>query len=336
MSEDLERLKEHFPLLEYLQRHNWKGHRAGSRPEFVGLCPLHQETRPSFYVNARKNLFYCHGCGRGGDLVRFVELFRHLSFRQSVAHLEQELAAVARSRSVSELLAHVAAFYQLELHRHPEAVQYLQRRGLHDSALVEELGLGYARGGNLRRHLSGLGYSLDQLLEVGLINPQGREAFCRRVIFPCREPDGQIVNLYARSIGNAFPHRLLPRSKGSLFAWDSVRHFSAVILVEGLFDLAILWQAGFRNTTCAIGTHLSSAHLAQLAEAPGRCVDIVFDQDDNQAGQSAAHQLALQLKVLGLRGRIVHLPQGQDPNSYFVAGATAGDFTAYLERAQPV
>ena len=336
MAEDLERLKQHFPLLEYLQRHNWRGHRTGARPEFVGLCPLHQETHPSFYVNARKNLFYCHGCGQGGDLIRFVELFRHLSFRQSVAHLEQELAAVARSQSVSELLAHAAAFYQLELHRHPEAVQYLESRGLQDSALVAELGLGYAPGGNLRRHLSGLGYSLDQLLEIGLINPQGRDAFCRRVIFPCREPDGQIINLYGRSIGAAFPHRLLPRSKGGLFAWDSVRNFSHVILVEGLFDVAILWQAGFRNTTCAIGTHLSSAHLAQLSDAPGRCVYIVFDRDDNQAGQRAAHQLALQRKDLALRARIVHLPQGQDPNSYFVAGATAADFITSWERAQQV
>jgi DNA primase len=336
MAEDLERLRQQFPLLEYLQRHNWTGHRAGTRPEFVGLCPLHRETHPSFSVNTNKNLFYCYGCGQGGDLIRFVELFQHLSFRQGVAHLKQELAALASSRSTSELLAHAAAFYQLELHRYPQAVQYLGRRGLQDSALLEELGLGYAPGGNLRRHLSGLGYALEQLLEVGLINPQGREAFCRRVIFPCREPDGQIVNLYGRSIGAAFPHRLLPRSKGALFAWGSVRHFSIVILVEGLFDLAILWQAGFRNTTCAIGTHLSSAHLAQLSETPGRCVYIIFDQDDNQAGQRAAHQLALQLRDLGLRSRIVHLPQGQDPNSYFAAGATAADFTACLQRAQPI
>jgi DNA primase len=169
---------------------------------------------------------------------------------------------------------------------------------------------------------------------VGLITPQGRDTFCRRVIFPCCEPDGQIVNLYGRSIGTAFPHRLLPRSKGSLFAWDSVRHFTTVILVEGLFDLAVLWQAGFRNTTCAIGTYLSSAHLAQLSDPPGRAVYIAFDQDDNQAGQRAAHQLALHLKGLGFPAHIIYLPQGQDPNSYFVAGATAADFTACLERAR--
>ena len=172
MGEDLERLKQRIPLLEYLQRHNWTARRVGAQPEFVGLCPLHQETRPSFYVNARKNLFYCHGCGRGGDLIRFVELLLDLPFRQSVAHLEQELAP---SAPASELLQQTATFYQLQLHRHPEAIRYLEQRGLRDPALIEELGLGYAPGANLRRHLAALSYSFDRLLQVGLINSQGRD-----------------------------------------------------------------------------------------------------------------------------------------------------------------
>jgi DNA primase len=329
MGEDLERLKRRLPLLEYLQRHNWNPRHTGTQQEFVGLCPLHQETRPSFYVNARKNLFYCHGCGCGGDLIRFVELFLNLPFRQSVAHLEQELAPAPTAK----LLAQTVAFYQLQLHRHPEAMRYLERRGLRDSALIEELSLGYAPGGNLRRHLAALGYSFDQLLDIGLINDRGRDAFCRRVIFPCHV-HGQIVNLYGRSIGTAFPHRLLPRSKGGLFAWESVRHFPTVILVEGLFDLAVLWQAGFRNTTCAIGTHLTSAQMTQLCDPPRRSVYIVFDQDENQAGQRASRQLAQRLKGRGVAASIVPLPPGQDPNSYFVAGATAADFTVCLQRAQ--
>jgi DNA primase len=136
------------------------------------------------------------------------------------------------------LLEQTAAFYGLQLHRHPEAVQYLEQRGLCDPALIAELGSGYAPGGNLRRHLATLGYSFDLLLQIGLINSQGRDAFSRRVIFPCRR-HGQIVNLYGRSIGAAFPHRLLARSQGGLFAWDSVRQYATVILVEGLFDLAV-------------------------------------------------------------------------------------------------
>ena len=328
MAENLERLKQRIPLLEYLQRHNWKPCRAGYRHEFVGLCPLHQETRPSFYVNAAKNLFYCHGCGRGGDLIRFVQLFLDLPFRQTVALLEQEFTTAP----VFRLLEETASFYQFQLHRHPEAMRYLERRGVHALALIEELGIGYAPGGNLRRHLASLGYPLDLLLDTGLINSQGRDAFCRRVIFPCRQ-HGQIVNLYGRSIGAAFPHRLLPRSKGGLFDWESVSSFSTVILVEGLFDLAVLWQAGFRNTTCAIGTHLTPAQVAQFAAQRGRSVYIAFDRDENHAGQKAAHQLALHLKAANLCAHIVQLPEGYDPNSYFVAGGSAADFTALLQEA---
>jgi len=328
MGMDLERLKQRISLLEYLQHHNWTARPAGASQEFVGLCPLHRETRPSFYVNARKNLFYCHGCGRGGDLIRFVQLFLDLPFRQSVAHLEQRLA----STSISHLLDQTTTFYQLQLHRHPEAARYLEHRGLREPALIRELGIGYAPGGNLRHHLAALGYPFDLLLRTGLIDSHGRDVFCRRVIFPSRER-AQIVNLYGRSIGTAFPHRLLPRSKGGLFAWESVGSFSTVILVEGLFDLAVLWQAGFRNTTCAIGAQLTPAQLALFTDQPGRSVYIAFDQDDNQAGQKASHQLAQRLQAGGIRVHIVQLPHGHDPNSYFVAGASAADFTTRLQEA---
>lgn len=131
MGEDLEQLKQRIPLLTYLQRHHWSGRPAAVRSELVGLCPLHEDTRPSFYVNPRKNLFYCHGCGQGGDLIRFVQLSQHLSFRQSLAYLQEQLAPSA------QLLEHTAAFYQLELHRYPEGIHYLARRGVHDAALIE-------------------------------------------------------------------------------------------------------------------------------------------------------------------------------------------------------
>lgn len=327
--QDLEYLKQRIPLLDYLHRRNWTSRPAGSGQEVVGLCPLHGDTRPSFYVNPHKNLFYCHGCGRGGDLIRFVELSQGLSFRQSVACLQQQIAPAGPGG----VLEQTAAFYQLQLPHHPEAVRYLVQRGLRNPALLAELGIGYAPGGNLRRHLAAQGYPFDLPLDTGLINQQGRDAFCRRVIFPCRE-QGQIVNLYGRGIDAAFPHRLLPRSKGGLFAWDSVRLYSTVILVEGLFDLAVLWQAGFRNTTCAIGTRLTPAQLAQLCDSPDRSVYIVFDQDENQAGQQASRQLAQRLQSAGIRAPLVQLPPGHDPNSYFAAGATAADFAASIEHGQ--
>jgi len=331
MHQDLEQLKQRLPLLDYLRRSHWTAGSVGNPAELVGLCPLHRESRPSFYVNVRKNLFYCHGCGRGGDLIRLVELSQGLSFRQSIAYLQQQMPAADRDA----VLEKTASFYQFQLHRHPEAWHYLHRRGLHDPALIEELGIGYAPGGNLRQHLTAQGYAFDELLATGLIDRQGRDTFCRRLIFPCRQ-QGPLVNLYGRSIGAAFPQRLLPRSKGGLFRWESVRHCDIVILVEGLLDLAVLWQAGFRNTTCALGTHLTPAQWTQLGDRPDRPVYIAFDQDENRAGQQAAHRLARRLQSAGVLASLVQLPPGHDPNSYFVAGATAADFTLRLEQAQRI
>lgn len=329
MYQDLEQLKRRLPLLEYLQRRHWQARRAGASEEFVGLCPLHRETKPSFYVNARKNLFYCHGCGRGGDLIGLVAWWQGWSFRQTVEYLRQQIPPADHGA----LRQQAAQFYQSQLHLHPEALHYLAQRGLHDPAILEALGIGYACGGNLRRHLATQGFSCEQMLASGLIDPQGRDTFYRRVIFPLRQAR-HIVNLYGRSIHAGLPHRLLPSTKGGLFAWESVCSCSTVILVEGLFDLTVLWQAGFRNTTCAIGTHLTDTQWQQLCDSSDRVVYLAFDQDANQAGQRAAQQLAQRLENAGMAAPIVHLPHGHDPNSYFVAGASAADFTVCLGAAQ--
>jgi len=233
VGEDVERLKRRTPLLEYLRQHNWAGRPAG-RFEYVGLCPLHKESQPSFYVNARKDVFYCHGCGQGGDLIRFVQLSRGLSFLQSLASLDPEIAPEADSSAVLE---ESAAFYRQQLDRYPGALDYLHWRGVHDPALFRELGIGYAPGGSLRRYLTAQGYSFEVLRRSGLINARGADALYQRIVFPVRQGE-HIVNLYGRSVGSAFAHRFLPGSKGGLYAWEKVRNCSEVVLVEGLFDYA--------------------------------------------------------------------------------------------------
>ena len=333
VGKDVEELKRRLPFLEYLRQHNWTGHPA-SRSEFVGLCPLHQETRPSFYVNTRKNVFYCHGCGQGGDLIRFIQLSRRLSFRQSIACMESQTIASTLPRDESAaVLEHTAVFYQQQLENSSEAMRYLIRRGLHDPALIRELRIGYAAGGNLRHHLTAQGHSFDLLRQTGLLNPRGYDAFYQRIVFPLSQ-NGRLVNLYGRSLGAAFAHRFLRGSKGGLYAWEKVRNCPAVILVEGLFDYAALRQVGFHNVACALGTHLNADQFRQLCEGP-HTVYLAFDVDANQSGQQAAEQLAHRLGAHGVSTRRVLLPQGHDPNSFFVAGGDARQFHSLLEAAQP-
>jgi DNA primase len=231
------------------------------------------------------------------------------------------------------VLEKAADFYQQQLDHYPEAMRYLNQRGLYDPALIGEFEIGYAPGGSLRRHLTAQGYSFDLLRQVGLINVNGSDAFYQRIVFPLRQGE-HIVNLYGRSIGTAFAHRFLPGTKGGLYAWEKVRHCPEVILVEGLFDYAVLRQAGFYNVTCSLGTHLNADQFLELCDGP-RTVYLTFDVDANQSGQQAAVQLALRLSARGITARRVLLPQGHDPNSFFVEGGNTQQFQSLVEAAQP-
>jgi DNA primase len=123
-----------------------------------------------------------------------------------------------------------------------------------------------------------------------------------------------------------------------LYAWQKVRHYPEIILVEGLFDLAVLWQAGFHNVTCALGTHLNGLQFRQLCadnECGGkrRMLYLAFDSDANGSGQTAAQSLSQRLRTAGINTRRVELPAGHDPNSFFVSGGNAAEFQLLLEKA---
>jgi hypothetical protein len=216
----LDDLKQQIPLLDYLQVHNWQPARQLSRGRLMGLCPLHADHKPSFLVDPHNSLFYCYGCGRGGDVIRFAELYHEVRFPQAVALLQQW-------RGLPSLLHEVTGFYRMQLHRHSEAVVYLHQRGVRSAELIEHMRIGYAPGGCLRAWLTQLGYSVDLLRQSGLVTAMGYDTYAHRVVFPLEE------NLYGRSISaSAPPHRLLPGAKGGLYAWEQVRRCQEVILVE--------------------------------------------------------------------------------------------------------
>ena len=148
----LDELKKQISLLDYLQAHDWRPARTLSRGRFMGLCPLHEDHKPSFLVDSLKNLFYCYGCGRGGDVIRFTELYHQVRFPQALALLRQWLGLLPLLRETTE-------FYRMQLHRHSEAVAYLYQRGVRSSEVIEHMRIGYAPGGCLRGWLAELGYS---------------------------------------------------------------------------------------------------------------------------------------------------------------------------------
>jgi DNA primase len=188
--------------------------------------------------------------------------------------------------------------------------------------------IGYAPGGCLRGWLTQLGYPHHALHQAGLVTTTGHDAYKHRIVFPLES------NLYGRSISStAPPHRFLPGTKGGLYLWEHVRRYPAVILVEGLFDYAALWQAGFHNVTCAMGTQLNTYQLRQLSDGT-RTIYLAFDADANGSGQRAAQTLANRLRGQRLKVCTVELPQGHDPNSFFINGADARQFQALLEAAR--
>jgi DNA primase len=316
----LDDLKQQIPLMGYLQAHDWQPARPLSRGRWMGLCPLHQDRKPSFLVDPNKDLFFCYGCGRGGDVIRFAELYHQVKFPQALTLLRQW-------RGAEPLLQEVARFYVMQLHHHNEAIAYLYQRGIRSPELIEHMRIGYAPGGCLRGWLSQLGHPWSALRQAGLVIGAGYDAYVRRVVFPLEG------NLYGRSLSaSAPPHRFLPGSKGGLYGWEQARLYPEVILVEGLFDYAVLWQAGFPNVTCSLGTHLNARQFRQLCDGT-RSVYVAFDADPNGSGQQAAHCLSRRLRERGIPARRISLPDGHDPNSFFVSGADARQFQSLLEAA---
>lgn len=317
----LDELKQQIPLLKYLQAHNWQQAKPIGFGRLLGLCPLHADHKPSFVVDPHTNFFHCYGCRRGGDVIRFAELYHQVEFPQAIALLREWCGA-------APLLQQVVDYYRMQLHRHGEALDYLDRRGLRSPELIEHMRIGYAPGGCLRGWLTQLGYPLPALRQAGLVTIAGYDSFLHRIVFPLEG------NLYGRSLSpSAPPHRFLPGSKGGLYGWEQARRYADVILVEGLFDYAVLWQAGFHNVTCSLGTHLNARQFQQICDAP-RTVFVTFDSDANDSGQQASRQLVQRLHCAATEAYAVDLPPSHDPNSFFTAGATAADFTACLEAAQ--
>jgi DNA primase len=312
--------------------------RQGSR--YTGLCPFHDERTPSFSVDPVEKLYYCFGCGEGGDVFKFVREKEGLDFPEALEHLAErygvELARETadpreeerrRSRErLRELLGKTAAFYARYLWESDEAAkarEYLERRGLHRDAL-EKFGVGYAPSAwdsVLKRALTA-GFRESELEAAGLAQKGRRggfyDRFRSRIVFPLRDARGRVLGFGARAMRDAqqpkyvnSPETAIYRKGRALFGLDLARAHATregqVIVVEGYTDVIALHQGGIENVVASMGTALTDEQVAELARL-ANVVLLAFDADSS--GREAMLRVRASAASRGLVLKVVRLPGG--------------------------
>ena len=317
--------------------------RAGAN-RYEGLCPFHDERTPSFGIDPAQKLFYCFGCGEGGDAFRFVQLTEGLDFKGSMEHIadrygvrlevvEEDPAAAERRQArerTHELLERTAAFYVRYLWESAEARparEYLAGRGL-EEAILREFRVGYAPSAHdtLLHAVRRSGFSNREVHEAGLAQrAKGQgvlyDRFRRRIMFPLCDVRGRVLGFGARALGADQKPKYLNSSDNAvyhkgrhLFGADIARAHAtragSVIVAEGYTDVIAMHQAGLRNTVGLMGTALTEEQVGELARIAPR-VQLALDADG--AGQEAMLRAARVAAGRRLELRVVPLPPGTDP-----------------------
>lgn len=330
--------------------------------DLLGLCPFHDEKTPSFTVSPAKNMYYCFGCGAGGDAIKFLEEFEGLSFTEAVESLAATVGMeVPRAQSKSpgrdltplfEAMQAAEGYYKAQLKGSPQAIDYLKGRGL-TGEIAAEFKIGFAPDAwnGLRETLGGGARPVPSkvLLEAGLIgrNEGGREydRFRGRIMFPVRDGRGRIIAFGGRLLGDGQGPKYLNSPETPIFhksqelyglfeARKSSRRLESLIVVEGYLDVIALAQAGIRNTVATLGTATGEEHYRKLY----RYVDeVICCFDGDAAGRRAAWKAlesALGHLGGGRRLKFMFLPDGEDPDT-LVRGQGADDFRRRIGTATP-
>ncbi len=339
--------------------------RRSGTSRMTGLCPFHDERSPSFGIDPGQKVFYCFGCGEGGDLFRYVELTEGVDFKGALELLadrygieleldEEDPRAADRRRQrerLLELLERTAAYYVRVLWESDEARgarEYLQARGLEERVL-REFRVGYAPSAWDRVLVASrrAGFSDQELADAGLVQ-RAREGdrlydrFRRRIAFPLCDARGRVLGFGARAAGADQQPKYLNTAetpvfhKGrNLFAADLARAHATkageVLLAEGYTDVIALHQAGLRNTVGLMGTALTEDQVGELSRLAGV---VLLALDADSAGQEAMLRAARVAAGRRLELRVVPLPAGLDPADLVQQQGT-GAMRALAERSVP-
>ncbi len=329
---------------------------------YQGLCPFHNEKSPSFTVSEIKQFYHCFGCGANGNAISFLIAYDRMDFLDAV----EELAAkhgleVPKSKSSSHdiqsshledytLLEKISQYYQQNLRKAPNAINYLKSRGL-SGHTAKRFAIGYATDSwdDLTDTLATNEQEKQRLFNNGLLvkKDSGRvfNRFRNRIMFPIRDTRGRVIAFGGRVLNNDQPKYmnspetpLFHKSKelyGLYEALQQNRKLEQILIVEGYMDVVSLQQQGVTNAVATLGTASNPGHLQKLLR---HTQEIIFCFDGDNAGRQAAWKaLIMSLPILrdGINIRFIFLPEGDDPDSLIQRIGQQG-FLQRLEKALPL
>jgi len=331
---------------------------------FLGLCPFHAEKSPSFTVSASKQFYHCFGCGAHGSAIGFLMEHSGLTYVEAIRELAQSVGMTVpeqaapdgrdarRDPGLLDVLALAERFYRQRLKDSPRAIAYLKARGL-SGRTAAHFGIGYAPEGWRALQAAVPDYASPALVEAGLVidaagDDGARKRYDRfrdRIMFPIRNPRGQVIGFGGRVIDAGEPKYVnSPEtpvfSKGrelyGLFeARDALRRANCAIVVEGYMDVVMLAQHGVANAVATLGTSTTPEHVRKLLRVVDR---VVFSFDGDAAGRKAAWralEACLPEAADTKRIEFLFLPPQHDPDSYVREHGVDG-FEALLAEALPL
>ncbi len=333
--------------------------------DFLGLCPFHSEKTPSFSVSPEKQIFYCFGCGTGGNVFNFLMKYENISFPEAAGILAGRYGIDIPATNISpeqkkhlnereeiyDINRQTLQFFRSSLLKDPagnHARSYLEQRGI-TAEISEDFQLGYALPSwdGLLRYFSARSISPGLLEKAGLVIPRKKgsgyyDRFRDRIIFPIRDERNRVVAFAGRVMDDSLPKYLnspetpvFSKSRilyGLSAARQAAREQGELYITEGYFDVISLHRQGIRNSAATMGTNLSGEHLKVLKGCTSRII-LVFDSD--QAGLRAAGRSIPLFRQNNTDARILVLPDGDDPDS-FVCKSGPDAFLKHAEKAQTI
>ena len=334
----LQQFKNKINLSDYLSNFISLEKRGNS---FVGKCPFHNEKTPSFSVSDEKGLFYCFGCGVGGNVFTFLKKYKNISFQEALKTIADYLGIELKTVSGKEigkitnlynLLANINQVFKSNLENNSFARSYLKKRGI-DQSSIKKFGIGLCNQDldNFKKNLSLKGFSENDLKEVGLIieSKKDKQHFLRfqnRITFPIYNMLGNIVGFGGRTIVNSkikyinSPESIIFKKSDHIYGlWqnkESIKNKKNLFLVEGYLDVISLYSKKVDNSVATLGTSLSQTQIDKIWSYTNNPI-MCYDSDS--AGLRAMNQLSLKiLKFLkpGKTMKFMNLPDGNDPDSF--------------------